>query len=511
MAGRLEFDFGFKGRNAGGATRRGDEDPMRILILADLSGREARGVHEPGDIATRSILNIDVDNFDDVMGRIAPTLPWSGVTEDLAFRTMDDFHPDTLYSTLPVFARLRDLRKKLLDSSTAAQAMAELGTVLSQPVNTGDEAVSDGEPQAPTEDDSAMIERLLGSSPTGDAPQQSIAGKSPAAAADALIARIVLPHIVPDAPPHRDAYLQAVNDALSDHMRSVLHHPKFQAIEAAWRGVEMLVSELSGEETLALHLFDVSRRELAEDLQAADGKPEATGAYARLVVEAERTTGASPWSVLVGAYEFGPDEDQMRLCAALGALASAAGGPLLACADSRLVGAPEIAENPDSTKWDVKPEHAEVYAALRTSGAASWIGLALPGVILRQPYGKGSDEIDSFEFEEMSSPPDHDAYLWGNPGFHLALLLGRSFSDSGWGMQPGDINDLSDLPSHIHIEDREKILKPCAEVLLSERAADAVIKLGLMPLLSYRDRNTVRVPRMQSIADPAAGLSGAWA
>jgi type VI secretion system protein ImpC len=166
--------------------------------------------------------------------------------------------------------------------------------------------------------------------------------------------------------------------------------------------------------------------------------------------------------------------------------------------------------------WPAVARRAILHALSLSAAAfnldlARWLENPMPEARERTEARRLRAEIDSFEFEEMSSPPDHDAYLWGNPGFHLALLLGRSFSDSGWEMQPGDINDLSDLPSHIHVEDGEKILKPCAEVLLSERAADAVIKLGLMPLLSYRDRNTVRVPRMQSIADPAAGLSGAWA
>jgi hypothetical protein len=32
----------------------------------------------------------------------------------------------------------------------------------------------------------------------------------------------------------------------------------------------------------------------------------------------------------------------------------------------------------------------------------------------------------------------------------------------------------------------------------------------LIPLLSYKNRNAVRVMRFESIADPAAALSGPW-
>jgi type VI secretion system protein ImpC len=45
---------------------------------------------------------------------------------------------------------------------------------------------------------------------------------------------------------------------------------------------------------------------------------------------------------------------------------------------------------------------------------------------------------------------------------------------------------------------------------MSESAGEAVLRLGLMPLLSYRSRNMVRVLRFQSIADPAQPLLGVW-
>jgi type VI secretion system protein ImpC len=158
----------------------------------------------------------------------------------------------------------------------------------------------------------------------------------------------------------------------------------------------------------------------------------------------------------------------------------------------------------------VAPDVAEVHAALRASPAASWVGLALPRVILRQPYGVGSDEIDSFDFEEMTPANDHETYLWGNPAFAVALLVGRAFIDNGWEMEPGDELDLSDLPSHVYASGGEKKTKPCAEVLLSDRAVDVIIKAGLMPMVSFRNRNAVRAERLQSVASPSAALSGPW-
>ena len=51
---------------------------------------------------------------------------------------------------------------------------------------------------------------------------------------------------------------------------------------------------------------------------------------------------------------------------------------------------------------------------------------------------------------------------------------------------------------------------PCAEVLLTERAAEIVLERGLMPLLSFRDRDRIRLARFQSVREPLTALAGRW-
>ena len=77
-------------------------------------------------------------------------------------------------------------------------------------------------------------------------------------------------------------------------------------------------------------------------------------------------------------------------------------------------------------------------------------------------------------------------------------------------MQPGDHLEWSDLPAHVYQEAGEPRLKPCAEICLTERAAEAILGCGVMPVLSYPNRNAVRLPRLQSLADPPVALSGPW-
>ena len=67
-----------------------------------------------------------------------------------------------------------------------------------------------------------------------------------------------------------------------------------------------------------------------------------------------------------------------------------------------------------------------------------------------------------------------------------------------------------DLPAHAYVEDGEKRMQACAESHLSERAGQALLQRGLIPLLSYANRNAIRVMRLQSVAEPPRALAGPW-
>jgi type VI secretion system protein ImpC len=77
-------------------------------------------------------------------------------------------------------------------------------------------------------------------------------------------------------------------------------------------------------------------------------------------------------------------------------------------------------------------------------------------------------------------------------------------------MEPGDVLDLGDLPAYVHEQDGLPRLYPCAGAYFGERVMEAVLGRGVMPLVSWRDRNAVRLARFQSIADPVRALAGPW-
>ena len=64
-------------------------------------------------------------------------------------------------------------------------------------------------------------------------------------------------------------------------------------------------------------------------------------------------------------------------------------------------------------------------------GKPLFLGLVWPRFLLRLPYGKGTDPISAFDYEEMPPDPQHDGYLWGNPALLCACMLGQAFGQTG--------------------------------------------------------------------------------
>jgi len=63
---------------------------------------------------------------------------------------------------------------------------------------------------------------------------------------------------------------------------------------------------------------------------------------------------------------------------------------------------------------------------------------------------------------------------------------------------------------HVYEEAGEKRLRPCAELLMTVSDAEHVLEQGLMPLVSLKNQDAVRLLRFQSLAEPLAPLSGRW-
>jgi type VI secretion system protein ImpC len=420
------------------------ETPFRILVAGNFSGGAGR---------YRRPIEIDRDNFDAVMERVGPALhlPFGSAEVALAFREIDDFHPDRLFENLAPFQALRDLRARIEDGSALPRANSQA-------------------PGAPPASGADLLRQMMGEAPAAAAaPKRSDW--------DQMLHDLVAPYAAPGDDPRKAEMIAQTDRAIAGEMRAVLHHAQFQSLEAAWRGLYFLTRRLETGENLRIFLLDLPQAEL-------------TSAGLR------RATGDDEWGLLAGLYYFGPaDEDLLK---EISFVARIAGAPFISGLAPDVVGL------------------TKAFGELRQSAYARWIGLAMPRFLLRLPYGKDASETESFAFEELfkegelSKVPEHERYLWGHPAIGCAYLLGEAFTRFGWRMRPGAVQEIDGLPAHTYREDGDVQLKPCAEVLLTEDAAEILLDRGFMPLASIKGTDRVRLVRFQSVAEPPAPLAGRW-
>ena len=376
-----------------------EEEPAHYLILGDFGGRAT----EP--------LAIDRDNFDSVMAKLQVNLAGA------PFRGLEDFHPDRLYRNLNLFREFDPAQTETKEGSGQPTPQADIGELLRS---------------------SSLLEQIAEG---GDPFERYVRDLARAHAAPAELSD-----------PQRDT-------ALGERMRGLLHHPRFQAVEAAWRGLDFVIRSDSGDDSgTRIRIAHFPKAEAARDLLDAKSLGE-TRMHALL--------SARRWRAVIGLYAFGSDAADIEFLGRMALLGAH-------------IGAPFIAEG--------SIDMGDHWEELRTIPEASYLGLALPRFLLRLPYGARTSAIDSFPFEEMPAAPVHAHYLWGNPALAFLALL-----------TAGGALNLEGLPLHTYQQEGEWHMTPCAEVWMTETQVLALIDLGMMPLVSFRDSDRVRLAGFRAI------------
>ena len=480
--------------------RREPEAPFVLGVLADFTGRACRGVIESP--ATRRPIAIDCDNFERVMAQASATvrIPAARGTDaplEIRLASLDDFHPDRLLRNVPTLVKLTELRMRLKNPASAEAAATEAQGLASA---SPDSPVAATAPSATSSESTEdTLARLLGGTPRTPSASQATPPQKGFDIA-ALIKNVAGAGSVPSATPRQSAALSAVELEISGVLRGILHHPTFQAIEAAWRGLDLLVREYGGEDNIKLFLIDVSKAELAADLKSQEDLQHT--ALFKMLRE-------KSWATLVLDGVYSESIEDIETLGRIAKVAAALGAPCCAAACPRFVGCDSFVTHPHPDEWlqPLTKESSDGWSALRALPEASYLGLTVPRVLLRQPYGNGSDPIESLSFEELSGEPAHDAYLWGSGAFVCGHVLAGAFRADGWEMTTTGAGELEDLPVHKFVDRGETTVKPCAEAWLSVRAGERILNHGLMPILSIKGRGAVQIANLQAVASPAKPLS----
>jgi len=300
-----------------------------------------------------------------------------------------------------------------------------------------------------------------------------------------------------------------LDQKLSAQMNQILHAPEFQQMEAAWRGLHYLCFNSETDAGLKIRVMNISKNELYRNLRLYPGARWDQSPLFKKVYEQEfGQLGGEPYGCLIGDYYFSHMPTDIQLLRDLGKVAGAAHAPFFAAAEPTLMGMDRWTElsNPrDLGKIFDTPEYA-AWKGLRDSDDSRYIGLCMPRVLSRLPYGAKSEPVEEFAFEEETDAHHGEKYAWMNAAYAMAANINRAYKEYGWctrirGVQSG--GEVINLPTHTFPTDDGGVdLKCPTEIAISDRREHELAKSGLIPIIHRKNTDKAAFIGAQSVYKP---------
>ena len=286
--------------------------------------------------------------------------------------------------------------------------------------------------------------------------------------------------------------------------------PIFRQSRSTWRALHHLVTTREDDTSVKIRILDISKHDLARTLRKFRGTAWDQSPIFRKVYEEEfGQLGGEPYGVLLGDYGFDHAPQDVKLLEDLAQIAAAAHVPFVAAAKPSLMHMDSWAElaNPSDLASIFRTPDYAAWRALRDSEDSRYLGLCMPRMLLRLPYGARTEPVEKFEFEEDVEGTDSERYLWGNSAYAMVANIVRAFRLYGWcarirGIELGGA--VEGLPAITFPTADGDVDRRCTtEIALGERHEIALAAGGLIPLVYHRNADVAAFMGAQSLQKPA--------
>ncbi len=304
-----------------------------------------------------------------------------------------------------------------------------------------------------------------------------------------------------------NARIAQVDHLISLQLNEVLHHPALQKLEATWRGLKYLLDQSETSSQLKVRVLNVSKKEILRDLQRAPEFDQST-LFKKVYEEEFGVFGGEPFGALIGDYEFSRHPEDIELLEKISQVAAGAHAPFLTAASAELMNLEnftQLGEPRDIGKIFDSTEFAK-WKSFRASDDSKYVGLALPHILMRLPYGRDTKPVDEFGYEENVDGSDHSKYLWGNAAYALGARLTNAFAKYGWcaairGVEGGGL--VEGLPAHtFHTDEGDVALKCPTEIAITDRREKELADQGFIPLVHCKGSDYAAFFSVQSANKP---------
>ena len=303
------------------------------------------------------------------------------------------------------------------------------------------------------------------------------------------------------------ARIAQLDAMISAQLNEVMHAPEFQKLEGTWRGLHYMVHQTETSTNLKVKIFNISKKDLLKDLERAP-EFDQSSMFKKIYEEEFGVFGGSPFGLLVGDYEFSNHPQDLQVLEKMSNVAAAGHSPFIAAADPRMFrldSFERLGEPRDVAKIFDSVEFAQ-WRSFRETEDSRYVGLCLPHVLMRLPYGRETVPVESFNFEEDVDGRDNSKYLWGNAAYAMATRVTAAFAEHGWctairGVEGGGL--VEGLPTHtFRTDDGDVALKCPTEIAITDRREKELADAGFMPLVHCKGRDYAAFFSVQSANKP---------
>jgi type VI secretion system protein ImpC len=290
-----------------------------------------------------------------------------------------------------------------------------------------------------------------------------------------------------------DCHIAELDRKISLQLDEILHAPEFQELEAAWRSLEFLVQRTDFKKNVKINVLDTSKDELKEDFEDV---PETiqSGLYKHVYTEEYDTPGGEPYAAMISSFEFDSSPSDIALLQELSKVSASCHCPFIGSATPKFFGkehAIDLTKIQDLRSYMERSEFLR-WNSFRQSEDSRYIGLTLPRISLRLPYGPDTIPVKQFMYKENVAGKDDSKYLWGSAAFAFAANMVQSFIDNGWCVQirgPESGGRVDNLPVHVFDAGRGTEVKIPTEILIPETREFEFAQEGFIPLSFYKNRD----------------------
>lgn len=313
-----------------------------------------------------------------------------------------------------------------------------------------------------------------------------------------------------------DHHIAELDYQISRQLDEVMHHQEFQKVESQWRGLKHLIDRTDFRQNVKIEILDISKDDLRQDFEDA---PEITqsGLYGHTYIAEYDTPGGEPIGAVISSYEFDASPQDIALLRNISKVAAAAHMPFIGSVGPAFFlknSMEDVAAIKDIGNYFDRAEYIK-WKSFRDTDDSRYIGLTMPRVLGRLPYGPDTVPVRSFNYIEEVKGPDHEKYLWTNASFASAANMVRSFINNGWCVQirgPQAGGAVQDLPIHLYDLGTGNQVKIPSEVMIPETREFEFANLGFIPLSYYKNRdyacffsaNSTQKPALYDTADATA-------